>query len=113
MRAVQVIAPGKAQFVETPKPVLKPGHALVRTKRVSLCGSDIHMLCYDYPENYPFPPGTSGNTAGRPKGRRSFLAELADELHETVDGERTRQRRIIRALAEDAIEAEPRAWARF
>ncbi len=61
MRAVQVVAPGKAIFVETPKPTLLPGHALVRTKRVSLCGSDIHMLCHDHPENYPFPPGTSGH----------------------------------------------------
>lgn len=61
MRAVQVVAPGKAKFVETPKPILQPGHALVRTKRVSLCGSDIHMLCYDHPEHYPFPPGTSGH----------------------------------------------------
>jgi threonine dehydrogenase-like Zn-dependent dehydrogenase len=61
MRAVQVVAPGIAQFVETPKPVLQPGHVLVRTKRVSLCGSDIHMLCYAHPEEYPFPPGTSGH----------------------------------------------------
>ncbi|MCX6049429.1 MAG: zinc-binding dehydrogenase [Chloroflexi bacterium] len=61
MRAVQVVAPGKAQFVETPKPELKPGHALIRTKRVSLCGSDIHLLCYAHPEEYPFPPGTSGH----------------------------------------------------
>jgi L-iditol 2-dehydrogenase len=61
MRAVQVMAPGRAEFVETPKPVLKPGHALIRTRRLSLCGSDIFMLHYAPPEMYPFPPGTSGH----------------------------------------------------
>lgn len=61
MRAVQVVAPGRAIFVETPKPELKPGHALVRSRRLSLCGSDIYMLHYAPPEHYPFPPGTSGH----------------------------------------------------
>ena len=61
MRAVQVVAPGQAVFVETPKPALQPGHALVRTRRVSLCGSDLHMLHYAPPSQYPFPPGTTGH----------------------------------------------------
>jgi hypothetical protein len=63
------------------------------------------------PAQHRFPPGTSGNPAGRPKGRRSFLAELADELHEIVDGEITKQKKIIRALVEDAIRGEARALA--
>jgi L-iditol 2-dehydrogenase len=61
MRAVQVIAPGKAIFVETPKPALQPGHVLVRTRQISLCGSDVHMLHYAHPAEYPFPPGTTGH----------------------------------------------------
>ena len=61
MRAVQVIAPGQAIFIETPKPALKPGHALVRTRRLSLCGSDIHMIYHALRHKYPFPPGTSGH----------------------------------------------------
>jgi threonine dehydrogenase-like Zn-dependent dehydrogenase len=61
MRAVQVIAPGQAIFVETPKPILQPGHALVRIQQVSLCGSDIQMLHHYPPERYPLPPGTSGH----------------------------------------------------
>jgi L-iditol 2-dehydrogenase len=61
MRAVQVVAPGKVVFVEAPKPAMKPGHALVRTQRVSLCGSDIHMIDYSHPEEYPYPPGSSGH----------------------------------------------------
>ncbi len=61
MRAVQVMAPGRAEFVETPKPKLIAGHALVRARRLSLCGSDIYMLHYAPPELYPFLPGTSGH----------------------------------------------------
>ncbi|HLV33587.1 MAG TPA: zinc-binding dehydrogenase [Spirillospora sp.] len=61
MRAVQVVARGKAEFIEMPKPELKPGHALVRTKRLSLCGSDIRWLHFFPPERYPLPPGTTGH----------------------------------------------------
>ena len=61
MRAVQVMAPGRAEFVETPKPELKPGHALIRTRRLSLCGTDIYVLHYAPPQDYPFLPGTSGH----------------------------------------------------
>ncbi len=61
MRAVQVIAPGEAVFVDTPTPVLKPGHALVRAHRISLCGSDIWMIDHSLAHLYPFPPGTSGH----------------------------------------------------
>ena len=34
MHAVQVVAPGRAEFVEALTPTLKPGHALVRTMLV-------------------------------------------------------------------------------
>ena len=61
MRAMQIVAPGKAECIETPKPELRPGHALVRTKRVSLCGSDIHSIYFSPPERYPLEPGTSGH----------------------------------------------------
>lgn len=61
MRAVQVVARGKAEFVDMSKPELKPGYALVRTRQVSLCGSDIRWLHYASPESYPFPPGTTGH----------------------------------------------------
>jgi L-iditol 2-dehydrogenase len=61
MRAVQVVAPGRAEFIEMPKPVLKPGHALIRTRRLSLCGSDTRMLHYAPLDHYPFPPGTTGH----------------------------------------------------
>jgi len=61
MRAVQCVAAGEPQFVEAPKPELKPGYALVKTRLVSLCGSDVHMVYYEPPARYPFPRGTSGH----------------------------------------------------
>jgi L-iditol 2-dehydrogenase len=61
MKAIQVVARGKAIFVDAPAPTLRPGHVLVRTRRLSLCGSDIRMLHYAPESEYPFPPGTTGH----------------------------------------------------
>jgi threonine dehydrogenase-like Zn-dependent dehydrogenase len=61
MKAVQVVARGRAVFVDVPVPELRPGHALVRTQRLSLCGSDIRMLHFAPEDAYPFPPGTTGH----------------------------------------------------
>jgi threonine dehydrogenase-like Zn-dependent dehydrogenase len=61
MKAVQVVARGRAAFVDVPVPELRPGHVLVRTRRLSLCGSDIRMLHFAPDDAYPFPPGTTGH----------------------------------------------------
>ena len=61
MKAVQVVARGKAAFVEVAVPSLRPGHALVRTRHLSLCGSDIRMLYFAPEKSYPYPPGTTGH----------------------------------------------------
>ena len=61
MKAVQVVSRGKAQFVDAPKPQLQPGYVLVRPHLVALCGSDNWMLNHCPPEEYPFPPGTTGH----------------------------------------------------
>jgi L-iditol 2-dehydrogenase len=61
MKAVQVVARGRAEFVDVPVPALRPNHVLVRTRRLSLCGSDIRMLHYAPDEAFPFPPGTTGH----------------------------------------------------
>jgi hypothetical protein len=69
------------------------------------------------PPQHRFRPGQSGNPAGRPKARPSFLAELRDELAEVVggtDGNKpaiSNQRRIIRALLREAIAGDLRAIA--
>lgn len=61
MKAVQVIAPGKAKLVDVAKPEWRPGHAIIRPEKLSLCGSDIRMLYHAAPSEYPFPPGTTGH----------------------------------------------------
>lgn len=61
MKALQVKAPGVAEFVEVPKPTCEPGHALIRPLRLSLCGSDVFMWRYADPSRYPFPVGTTGH----------------------------------------------------
>lgn len=61
MKSIQVVARGKAQFIDTDKPAAAPGHVLVRTSHLSLCGSDIQMLHHAADHSYPFPPGTTGH----------------------------------------------------
>ena len=61
MKAVQVVARGRVEFIEIPVPAVRPGHVLVRARRLSLCGSDIRMLHYAPEDAYPFPPGTTGH----------------------------------------------------
>ena len=61
MDALQVVERGKAEFVRTRLPELIAGHAIVRPKYVTLCGSDVWMLSHAPEAEYPFPPGTTGH----------------------------------------------------
>jgi len=61
MRAVQVKARGRVEFVDAPKPELQPGHVLVKCQTLSLCGSDMYMIHHMPESMYPLPPGTSGH----------------------------------------------------
>ncbi len=61
MKAVQLVARGKAEFVETAVPEIKPEHTLIRTHRLSLCGSDIAWLHYLPEDRYPCAPGSTGH----------------------------------------------------
>lgn len=70
------------------------------------------------PKSGRFPPGKSGNPAGRPKGARGFKAMLLEELAKEVvgmqDGKRvkiTKERAIILKLVNDAATGNPRARA--
>ncbi len=61
MKAVQIIARGQPVFVDVPKPTLQPGSALVKTLRLSLCGSDIRHLHYLPDHRYPTATGETGH----------------------------------------------------
>ncbi len=61
MRATQVTARGKVEFVEAPEPRLSPGHAIVQPLLVAICGSDLHRIHYDDERNYPQAVGTPGH----------------------------------------------------
>lgn len=61
MKAIQIIARGQPAFVEVPKPRLKAGHALIKTLRLSLCGSDIRHIHHLPDHRYPTAPGETGH----------------------------------------------------
>lgn len=61
MKAVQIQARGKPTLIDTPVPELQAGHALIKTQRVSLCGSDIRWLHHLADADYPTAPGTTGH----------------------------------------------------
>ena len=61
MKAAKILAPGQPVFVDVPKPDLQPGAAIVRTLRVSLCGSDIRHLHHLPASRYPTAPGETGH----------------------------------------------------
>lgn len=61
MRALQVVARGRAEFVDTEKPAIKPGQALVRPRLLGLCGSDIWMMDFGPEELFPRATGTTGH----------------------------------------------------
>jgi hypothetical protein len=70
------------------------------------------------PPEHQFVPGRSGNPAGRPKGRRSFMTELREELSRLVticdDGEQlivTKHRALVVRLLDSALKGDARALA--
>jgi uncharacterized protein DUF5681 len=68
------------------------------------------------PKETRFKPGTSGNSAGRPKGRRKLAADLRDELNEMIkiveDGRElvvSKQRAVVKALVAGSLKGDLRA----
>lgn len=61
MKAVQIVARGKTEFIEMPDPILQAGHAIIKTQRISLCGSDVRYIHHLPDHRYPCPPGTTGH----------------------------------------------------
>lgn len=44
MRTLTCISPGQFEYAETEKPVLQKGHALIRIRRIGICGTDLHAF---------------------------------------------------------------------
>lgn len=62
MCAAQLVAPGRIEAVEAPVPRPREGEVLVRSRRGSICGSDLHVM-HDgfYRGTYPAAPGYPGH----------------------------------------------------
>lgn len=83
MKAAQYTAPGQIDLVEVPEPAGGAGSVLIRTKKVTICGSDLHFLNDSPVENYPWKPGQSGHecvgvieesgSSGLTRGRRMLV----------------------------------------
>ncbi|MDR3140977.1 MAG: zinc-binding alcohol dehydrogenase family protein [Tannerellaceae bacterium] len=44
MKTIQITKPGQTRLIETSKPVLKPGHALLKIGYAGFCGSDLNTF---------------------------------------------------------------------
>ncbi len=42
MKTLICVEPGLLEYKDVPPPVLKPGHAILKIKRVGICGTDLH-----------------------------------------------------------------------
>lgn len=62
MLAAQMVGPGRIEAVEAPVPVPGEGEVLLRSRRSSICGSDIHIV-FDgfFRGDYPSAPGLPGH----------------------------------------------------
>jgi len=54
MQTLICVEPGKFSYMEREKPVLKPDHAIIKVKRIGICGTDLHAFEGTQPYfNYP------------------------------------------------------------
>lgn len=44
MKSLTCIKPGLLEYKDSPLPVLKPGHAILKIKRIGVCGTDLHAF---------------------------------------------------------------------
>jgi 2-desacetyl-2-hydroxyethyl bacteriochlorophyllide A dehydrogenase len=44
MKSLVCISPGHFEYHQKEKPVLKPGHAIIKIKRIGICGTDFHAF---------------------------------------------------------------------
>ncbi len=54
MKILTCIKPGVFEYSDAPAPVVKPGHAIIKIKRIGICGTDLHAYEGTQPYfNYP------------------------------------------------------------
>jgi len=54
MKIILCQEPGAIKYAEREKPVLKPGHAIIKIRRIGICGTDLHAFEGTQPYfNYP------------------------------------------------------------
>src|SRR5258706_13977435 len=54
MKALVCVKPGLFEYKELPAPVLQPGYAILKIKRIGICGTDLHAYRGTQPYfNYP------------------------------------------------------------
>lgn len=54
MKILTCITPGVLQYADVAQPELKPGHAIIKIKRIGICGTDLHAFEGTQPFfNYP------------------------------------------------------------
>src|ERR1700744_245550 len=44
MKTLVCITPGKLEYEDIEKPVLQSGHAIIKIKRIGICGTDLHAF---------------------------------------------------------------------
>ena len=58
MRAAYLVAPGRFELRDVPKPQVHPDEALIKIARTGICGTDIHIFHGNYSAEYlPMIPG--------------------------------------------------------
>ena len=77
MRAARLVEPGRLEVTDEPTPALAEGEVLVRSRRASICGSDLHLV-FDgfYGGPFPAPAGFPGHE-GVGRVEESGVADLA------------------------------------
>ena len=54
MKTLVCVEPGKLEFAESERPTLQKGHAIIKIKRIGICGTDLHAFEGTQPFfNYP------------------------------------------------------------
>lgn len=82
MRAARLIAPGRVEVARFPVPEPGPRQALIRMRRASICGSDVHVVFDGFePDQLPAPPGYPGHEGvGEVVESRSDVFAVGDRV---------------------------------